>query len=510
MDRDSSYPRKEFIPASAYSPAAAANRPNDLPTKVVKDPRFKFVSQAPATTAHAEDAVGYVYDRMRPTRGVGADWDRNAGVRQQSSYGNDNSRFEPELPLSGRSHPLSVGGKYDVFPPSNMAPVDNRSFEDSRGGGYDHPFFDRDDMAGGGHMGGKGPIRPEEVVMSARRGGLYSSDTESRNPRNTGGDEFSSRKPPLYESAVKARPFVPAIPLSGLLTSRSNNGLIFDVDDSDIHTTGRSNFSADNEYSARIDPLNFEMAVSKAPKKSPVPPISLAGLTSRSGVPQYDYDEPLKSDRFLDLSCVPSSAGSDFFSQSSNDKSNTGSDTNHSNRFLNLLNEKAEPFETEFSKMLDDHGSEKSNNRSVLWGGRPTYAEECASEGSHLTPRQSHTTHDSSHYNATPRTTTTPRIPSAAAAPFIPSTNNIQSSGRNLNYPSPRLANDFAPDDGTSAIFSGYKAINPMPGMPLPAGYSSNEDLTFDLFGNNNDQYHLASSNFDNDQSETKSNEKQL
>jgi len=505
MERDNSYPKKEFIPAAAYNPTTSGSRSNDPPAKVVKDPRFKFASQS-AEVAPAQDAVGFVYERMRPLRGVGSEWDRNGSLRQQSPFsGSDSPPFEQELPVSGRSHPLSIGAKYDVIPPG-MPPIESRRFEDGRGG-YEQSFYE------GHYSGNKGPMRSEEVVLSARRGGHYSGDSETRLYRNNNSDDYSlplsARKPPLYESAVKARPFVPTIPLTGILTSRSNN-LMFDVDDSDIHTTGRSNFSADNDYSARNDPLSFEMAASKAPKKSPVPPIALAGLTSRSAVSQYDYDEPIKSDRFLDLS-----NGSNFFSQTSNEKNSSGGDSHDNSSFLNLL---SEPYETD---LLDDHGSLNSNkNRSVLWSGRPIYTEEALSDGSHLTPRQSHTSHDSSHLNATPRTTSTPRIPSV----------NNQPGVRNLTYPSSLLANEFVPDDGSSGLFSGYKSIAPMPGMPLPEGFSSNEgsgyrsnddmlltdysvdyaEMQFDLFGNNHDQYHLAPSNFNNVQSEDKSNEKQL
>lgn len=241
---------------NSNAPAQAAtltSRSDPAPVKVLKDPRFKFVATKP------DETVGFDYDRLLASR---ATIDPNASIH--SSRSNSARQASPPDFLAGRDF---------YSQQSDSAPSTARDEFSSKL--LDDPSMDST------------AISAKEQRLQ-RNAPYYQPFGDHGAPTNT---------MPL---TAKAKPFVPNIPLSGLMKNS-----FFESEDSDINTTGRSNFSKDNE-ALSLD-IDFGLPLKAPSKKSHlVPPISLSAL---HGQQKFEYDEPLKSDRFLDLSSMQPDLG---------------------------------------------------------------------------------------------------------------------------------------------------------------------------------------------------------
>ena len=283
------------------------------------------------------------------------------------------------------------------------------------------------------------------------------------------------------------------------MNNRGSNNAYFDLDDSDINTTGRSNYSFENEVSARSDFLTldpeFALPAKAPPKKNPVvPPISLAGIGLQS---KYDFDEPLKSDRFLDLSSMQSDRSS-LLGRASEPS------------FLVSERSASDFYYEDFNTVVDSQPYSDRDKSNRPW--RPSYDPAAEDRAADLTatPRQSVTTHDSGYgyfQNSqadTPRTIT-PRIPSTtlSAPPGISAPSHSHGHG------------PFMSEFGASNFFLDASSSNQQQQTLL--GYSSrdlrqedsslpdcNNKAIFDLLGV--DGFGTGSSSLPNDSSNNNNN----
>jgi hypothetical protein len=250
------------IPPQQAAPLSRRSEPASV--KVLKDPRFKFVASKP------DEPVGFDYDRLLASR---VTIDSNASLLSGVSSRSNSARQASPL-YSGRD----LYSQQSDSTPSSAREEFSSNLLDDNYGVHDASLLDASSI--------------------------------------TSNEQYLQRKAPYYQpfgdrggttSAVpltaKAKPFVPSIPLSGL-----NKNSYFETEDSDINTTGRSNYSKDNEALSLDNDFGLPL---KAPSKKShlVPPISLSALHRQQ---QFEYDEPLKSDRFLDLSSMQPELGTGF------------------------------------------------------------------------------------------------------------------------------------------------------------------------------------------------------
>ena len=261
------YPSGSRVSVSSNIPPQAAplsRRSEPASVKVLKDPRFKFVASKP------DEPVGFDYDRLLASR---VTIDSNASLLSGVSSRSNSARQASPL-YSGRD----LYSQQSDSTPSSAREEFSSNLLDDNYGVHDASLLDASSI--------------------------------------TSNEQYLQRKAPYYQpfgdrggttSAVpltaKAKPFVPSIPLSGL-----NKNSYFETEDSDINTTGRSNYSKDNEALSLDNDFGLPL---KAPSKKShlVPPISLSALHRQQ---QFEYDEPLKSDRFLDLSSMQPELGTGF------------------------------------------------------------------------------------------------------------------------------------------------------------------------------------------------------